>query len=238
MKTYSLHPDSIRQLFNAIAPRYDFLNHLLSLRRDIAWRRSAVRALRGIEGRFLDIATGTGDVAIEIVRQGNGRRSIWGIDFSWPMLKKAQDKLLRHGLGGAIALAQADALTLPFRDSTFAATIMAFGLRNIPEKERALLEMIRVTSEGGRIVILEFTFPKAGLFRALYPIYFMKVLPWVGGIISGDRGAYGYLPQSVLHFPSATDYLSLMRKAGLTDLRSWTLTFGIAHLLVGTKKNR
>jgi len=238
MKTYLLHPDSIRDLFNAIAPRYDFLNHLLSLRRDIYWRKRAVRALHGIEGRILDIATGTGDVAIEIVRQGTGGRRVSGLDFSEPMLRKAHEKLLQNRLLPVISLTQSDAVTLPFRDNTFAASIMAFGLRNIPEKPRALSEMIRVTRKGGKVVILEFTLPQRGLVRILYPTYFMKVLPWIGGIISGNEGAYRYLPQSVFQFQSARNYLELMHDAGLTELHSHRLTFGIAHIMVGAKKDQ
>ena len=238
MRTYGLHPDSIRELFNSVAPRYDFLNRLLSLRRDVYWRRRVVRELKGVEGRILDVATGTGDVAIEIIRQGDGRRSVAGLDFSVPMLQKAYGKLLKKGLLSTIRLSLGDALHLPFHDNTFNASIIAFGLRNIPDKEGALLEMTRVTKEGGRIIILEFTLPERGPMRKVYPIYFMKILPRIGGLISGDRGAYAYLPESVFHFQSAEHYKHLMKKAGLKNVSAYGLTFGITSIIMGSKKDQ
>ncbi|MCJ7749032.1 MAG: ubiquinone/menaquinone biosynthesis methyltransferase, partial [Desulfobacterales bacterium] len=194
MGTYFLHPDSIRKLFDTIAPTYDFLNHLLSLRRDFYWRKVAVRELKGYEGWILDIATGTGDVAIEIVHQNGYKKKVFGLDFSEPMIRKARRKLLRKGFSQRIALSLGDALSLPFRENTFTASMMAFGLRNMVKKEQALAEMVRVIKKDGKVIILEFTFPKKRLLRRFYPIYFEKILPWIGGLISGDREAYAYLP--------------------------------------------
>jgi len=237
MKAYFLHPDSIRELFNSVAPRYDLLNHLLSLRRDVYWRTRAVRELNGIEGWILDIATGTGDGAIEIIRQGKGKRRVLGLDFSEPMLRKACEKLLKKRLLSTIDMNLGDALSLPFQDNTFNASVIAFGLRNILKKEQALSEMVRVTKKGGKVIILEFTFPEKGPMRRLYPSYFMKILPWVGGLISGDKGAYAYLPQSVFHFQSPEKYRELMKGAGLDNITSTGLTFGIASIITGIKKD-
>ena len=162
MKTYFLHPESIRNLFDNIAPTYDLLNHLLSLGRDFYWRRRAVRELKGLEGRILDMATGTGDVAIEIIRQNDHRRKVFGLDFSEPMINRAQRKVSKKGLSQTITLSLGDALFLPFRDNTFDASMIAFGLRNIVDKEQALSEMVRVIKKDGKVIILEFTFPKKG----------------------------------------------------------------------------
>jgi len=202
MKNYVLHPGSIRKLFDTIAPRYDFLNHLLSLKRDLYWRK------------------------------------VLGLDFSEPMVRRARRKVRKEGLMQAVALSLGDVLSLPFRNNTFSASMMAFGLRNILQKEQALSEMIRVTEKGGKVIILEFTLPRKGLMRSLYPFYFMKILPWVGGFISGDKGAYTYLPKSVFHFQYSEDYEVLMRKSGLEKVISRPLTHGIASLMVGIKNDR
>jgi len=237
MTNYFLHPDSVRKLFDSVAPRYDFLNHLLSLRRDISWRRKAVLELNGVKGWILDIATGTGDVAIEIVRQ-HPERKVFGIDFSEPMIRGAHRKILKKELFETIVLSLGDAIFLPFRDNTFHATLIAFGLRNILDKEQALSEMVRVVKEGGKVVVLEFTFPKNGLMKSLYPIYFRKILPWIGGVISGDGGAYTYLPESVFKFRYAEHYEEIMKRAGLEEVRSRRLTGGIASILSGIKKRK
>ncbi|MGZ3515151.1 MAG: bifunctional demethylmenaquinone methyltransferase/2-methoxy-6-polyprenyl-1,4-benzoquinol methylase UbiE [Thermodesulfobacteriota bacterium] len=237
MNTYRLHPESIRSLFNNIAPTYDLANHLLSLGRDFYWRKKAVQEVKGLEGWILDIATGTGDVAIKIIRQNGHYGKVFGIDFSEPMIKKAQQKVFREGLSQTIALSLGDALFLPFRDNTFSASTIAFGLRNIVMKEQALLEMVRVVKNGGKVIILEFTFPKKRFMRRLYPFYFQRVLPRIGGFISGDRGAYAYLPESVFHFASVENYMEIMRKVGLHNVRSRGLTGGVASVISGTKKS-
>ena len=235
MTTYFLHPESIRNLFNNIAPTYDFLNHFLSLGRDYYWRKKAVQGLEGLEGWILDIATGTGDVAIEIIHQNDHHRKVFGLDFSHPMIKKAQRKVLDKGFSQTITLSLGDALSLPFRDNTFRAAMIAFGLRNIMKKEQALSEMVRVIQKGGKVIILEFTFPQKGLMKRLYPIYFQRILPWVGGFISGDQGAYAYLPESVLHFTSAENYEEIMKRAGLENVGSQFLTGGVASVISGIK---
>ena len=236
MRSYSIQSESIRKLFDTIAPTYDLLNHLLSLRRDFYWRKKAVQELKGIEGWILDMATGTGDVAIEIVHQNGHGRKVFGLDFSRPMLKRAHQKIIKRDLLKTIILSLGDALSLPFRDNTFSASIIAFGLRNIQNKEQALFEMVRVIKRGGKLIVLEFTLPQNGLMKGLYPIYFKGILPWVGGVISGERGAYAYLPESVSPFRYAEDYEEMLRRAGLKKVNSQRLTFGIASLITGMKK--
>ena len=236
MARYFFHPDSIRKLFDTIAPTYDFLNHLLSLRRDLYWRKVAVQELKGFEGWILDVATGTGDVAIEILHQ-EGHQKVIGLDFSNPMIRRAQQKVIRRNHAQGIALSLGDALDLPFRENTFTASIIAFGLRNIVMKEQALAEMVRVIKEGGKVIILEFTFPRKEWMRRLYPIYFKKILPWLGGLISGDRAAYSYLPESVHRFQNAENYEGIMRKAGLKNVNSCPLTGGIASIITGIKRH-
>ncbi len=236
MKNYRLHPDSIRRLFDNIAPTYDLLNHLLSLGRDFYWRKKAVRELKGLEGWILDIATGTGDVAIEMIHQNSHHRKVFGLDFSPSMIERARQKVLKKGLSQSITLSLGDALSLPFRDNTFSATMIAFGLRNIVMKEQALSEMVRVIQKGGKVIILEFIFPQKGLLRRVYPIYFQRVLPWVGGLVSGDRGAYAYLPESVRHFASVENYEEIMWKVGLEKVSYRSLTGGVASVISGIKK--
>lgn len=236
MKTYSLHPESIRNLFNNIAPTYDLLNHLLSLRRDFYWRKMAVLEFKECNGWMLDVATGTGDVLIEMIRQVDSERKVFGIDFSESMIIRAREKLSRKELLKKVGLGLGDALSLPFRENTFSGSMIAFGLRNIVDKQQSLSEMVRVVGPGGKVVILEFTFPQKGLMKKLYPIYFKKILPLIGGMISGDRSAYAYLPESVLHFRYAEEYEELMRKSGLTNVHSLPLTGGVASIISGIKK--
>jgi demethylmenaquinone methyltransferase/2-methoxy-6-polyprenyl-1,4-benzoquinol methylase len=236
MKTYNPDPESIQNLFNNIAPTYDMLNHILSFGSDILWRKKAAHELRGVSGWILDIATGTGDLAIEIIHQDTNKRKVLGLDFSRHMIGKAHKKLQRKGLSNYITLSLGDAIALPFREDTFSATIIAFGLRNIIQKDIAISEMKRVTKNGGKVVILEFTLPSKGLMNKLYPIYFKRILPWIGGIISGDREAYSYLPQSIIQFQNAEDYEGLLERYGLEVLSVRKLTWGIASIIVGMKK--
>jgi len=235
MGKYVLRPDSIRKLFDTVAPSYDFLNRLLSVRRDVSWRREAVGELRGTTGWILDLATGTGDVALEAIRQATGDRRVIGIDFSEVMIRAANRKILRRRLSKTICLGLGDGVALPFRDNIFSACIIAFGLRNILEKGRALSEMVRVTKAHGKVIVLEFTLPEKGLMKRLYPIYFRKILPCVGGWVSRDRGAYDYLPESVLRYGRRENYEDLMRRSGLTQVTSRALTCGIVSVMVGAK---
>lgn len=236
MKKYFLHPESIRKLFDHIAPTYDFLNHLLSLGRDIYWRKRVVQELEQLEGWILDVATGTGDMAIKLVQQGCNQRRVMGLDFSKSMLWIARQKIVSKGFSRKIMLGHGDALFLPFKENIFSASLMAFGLRNIVQKKQALDEMVRVVKQGGKVVILEFTLPKNGMIKLLYLLYFEKILPWLGGFFSGDREAYAYLPESVSHFPYSEDYERLLKQSGLKEVSTQKLTFGIVSIISGIKK--
>src|SRR5574341_570534 len=226
---------AVERMFSAIAPRYDFLNRLLSAGRDRVWRREAVRAAAlPVRGRLLDVCTGTADVALEAARQFADPQ-IFGVDFSRPMIALGQVKVERAHLGDRIHLQVAPAEALPFPDASFDAVTVAFGLRNIPDRARGLREMARVLKPGGRAVVLEFTTPRGRLFRGLYLWYFRQVLPRVGRWISGHPSAYAYLPASVTDFPSPEDLTSLMRKAGFSEVSHRLLTRGIAAIHIGVK---
>ncbi len=235
MKTYQFRPESIRSLFNHIAPSYDFLNHLLSLRQDIYWRKRAVQELKGFKGWILDIATGTGDGAIELIKQDGPLRKVFGIDFSEPMIRRAQKKMTQKDLFKNIFLGLGDALALPFKEGIFSAAFIAFGLRNIMRKEEALSEMVRVLKRGGKVVVLEFTFPQKGAMSWFFSFYIKKILPRIGGLLSRNKGAYAYLPESILRFQKIEDYKNLMIGAGLVEISVFPLTGGIVAILSGIK---
>ncbi len=224
---------AVERMFSAIAPRYDFLNRLLSAGRDRAWRRAAVRAAmlpRG--GRLLDVCTGTADVALEAARQVPDAL-VEGVDFSAPMIALGQAKVACAGLGGRIRLQVAPAEALPYPDEAFDAATVAFGLRNVPDRLQGLREMRRVLRPGGRAVILEFTTPPNRLFRGLYLWYFRRILPRIGRAISGHKSAYDYLPASVAEFPSPEGVAALMREAGFGEVAYRLLACGIVAIHVG-----
>ncbi len=223
----------VERMFSAIAPRYDFLNRLLSAGRDRAWRREAIRATRlPAGGRLLDVCTGTADMALEAARQFPTAQLV-GVDFSRPMLALGLQKVARAGLESRIRLEVAPAEALPFPDGAFDAATIAFGLRNIPDHPRGLRELFRVIKPGGRAVILEFTTPQRRLFRAVYLWYFHQVLPRIGRLVSGHPSAYTYLPASVAGFPSPHDLASSMREVGFSDVSYRLMTAGIVAVHVG-----
>ncbi len=225
----------IERMFSAIAPRYDFLNRLLSAGRDRVWRREAVRATRlPAAGGLLDVCTGTADMALEAARQFPSARIV-GVDFSRPMLTLGLQKVARSGLESRIRLEAAPAEALPFPDGTFDAATIAFGLRNIPDHHRGLREMARVIKPGGRAVVLEFTTPECRLIRAVYLWYFRRVLPRIGRLVSGHPSAYAYLPASVALFPSPEDLAVAMREAGFGEACYRLMTGGIVAIHVGVK---
>ncbi len=229
----------IQEMFQAIAPRYDFLNHFLSLRRDIHWRRVLVKALRvPPEGRVLDVATGTGDVALEIGRQKGRSITVWGIDFAFRMLQLGKKKIVGAKYCVDIRPAQSDAFHPPFKPGVFDAVTMAFGIRNIADKKRVLEVFHELLKNWGQVLILELTLPKIDFMKNLYFIYFQKILPMIGKIISGDSGAYSYLPDSVLKFPSPKDFCELMREAGFEKVYYKPLTFGVCTLFIGFKPDK
>ena len=229
--------DAIRRMFAGIAPRYDLLNRLLSAGRDRYWRREAAAHAQLSQGALaLDICTGTADLAIELARQFPWAGSIVGVDFCLPMLRLGADKVSRSGLTHRIRLQAASAEALPFGADTFDAATVAFGIRNLLDRRRGLAELNRVLRPGGRGIILEFAVPQGRLFGPLYRFYFHRVLPWLGGAISGDRGAYSYLPASVSNFPSPRELARLMEEVGFQDVRFRAMTCGIVTLHVGRKR--
>jgi demethylmenaquinone methyltransferase/2-methoxy-6-polyprenyl-1,4-benzoquinol methylase len=221
-------------MFSGIAGRYDLLNHLLSGNVDKRWRRVAVRALESslIEGaRVLDVACGTGDLSLVLAETGTVR--VVGLDFCRPMLELARRKA--EADSRSIPFVEGDALRLPFADETFDAATIAFGLRNLAGVADGLRELRRILRPGGRLAVLEFSSPVVPGFRALFRFYFTRVLPRIGGLLSGSRGAYEYLPDSVLKFPDQKRLAELMREEGFEGVEYRNLTGGIAALHTGTR---
>jgi demethylmenaquinone methyltransferase/2-methoxy-6-polyprenyl-1,4-benzoquinol methylase len=226
----------IRRMFGDIAPRYDLLNHLLSLNIDKSWRKRTVQMVppKG-DAPILDVCTGTGDLALAYFRHSQGQIPIVGADFCHPMLVRAVAKgeKLR---ASAVRFVEADAQALPFPDATFQIACVAFGLRNVTDTDRGLHEMARVTQSGGRVAILEFSKPKHWLLGRLYRFYFTHLLPRFGQAVSRSQDeAYRYLPASVQEFPDYHELTAKMEKNGLTQCRFQPLTFGIATLYIGSK---
>lgn len=224
----------VRRMFSAIAPRYDLLNHLLSFNIDRRWRRRAVAALevpRAPDGRYLDLCAGTLDVAAAIVRVAGFRGSVVAADFAEPMLRAGAGKVPRD----VVAPVVADALALPLPDASCAGAIVAFGMRNVADLDAGIREVARVLRPGGPFVILEFTTPRNRLVRGVYHTYFHRVLPRIGAMISGDRSAYSYLPQSVAHFPDEAALAEQMTRGGFTGVKWESLSFGIAAIHVGRR---
>lgn len=231
------HAHRVREMFAAIAGRYDLLNHLLSGHIDKRWRRLVARKLRTVLGgsgiRILDVACGTGDLSLTL-SEGTGAQII-GTDFCRPMLEIASRKIADRQRG--IPLIEGDALSLPFLDRSFDAVTIAFGLRNLSNIERGLGELQRVLKPGGYVAILEFSKPVVPGFSSLFNVYFNRVLPMLGGLISGSRVAYQYLPDSVRKFPDQQDLSLMMRKAGFESVDYTNLTGGIAALHLGKRSN-
>ncbi len=227
----------VRQMFSAIAPQYDRLNHLLSMNIDRYWRwRTARLASPGSPGPVLDVCTGTGDLAFAFSRRMGPQAKIVGADFCRPMLEIGERKRQRLGIDGQVQFVEADAQRLPFLDNTFELVSVAFGLRNVADTDQGLREMYRVCRPGGRVAVLEFSTPTWQPMAGLYGFYFRRILPKIGQRLArNDQEAYGYLPASVSEFPSGEALLDRMRAAGLRDARATTLTFGVATLYVGVK---
>ncbi len=220
-------------MFDAIAPRYDLLNRLISLGIDQRWRRLTVEALRLSPGhRVLDLATGTADLALQIARR-HPDVSLVGLDPSAGMLSVGRDKVRRAGLGERLELVEGDAQALPFADGSFDGVCIAFGIRNVPDRPRALGEMRRVTRAGGRIAILELTEPPPGPLGALARFHVHQVVPTLGALLSGAR-EYRYLEQSIARFPPPAEFAEVMRQAGLAEVAARPLTFGVCCLWTAT----
>jgi demethylmenaquinone methyltransferase/2-methoxy-6-polyprenyl-1,4-benzoquinol methylase len=233
----SKEPERIAGMFDAIARRYDRLNHLLSGGLDRRWRRRAIRELRltGSE-RLLDVCTGTADLAIEAATSAQGAaRLVVGIDFAGEMLRLGLEKLRRAGLERRVALARGDAMRLPVRDGAFDAATVGFGIRNVEDPLAGCRELCRALTPSGRLAILEFGMPTMPGLAGLYAWYFRNVLPRIGRVISGHGEAYDYLPASVSAFPSGEAFATILRQAGFSSVRSVPLAFGAVYLYVARR---
>ena len=225
----------IRNMFDSIAADYDKLNHLLSLDVDKAWRKKAIREVRP-GGKVLDLACGTGDFAIAIAR-ALPESHVTGVDLSTGMLSVMEQKVRDLGLEGRIESEEGDGENLRFEDSTFDRVTNAFGIRNFEEKEKGLEEALRVLVPGGKLVILELSRPDNKVLRWFYDLYFLNILPKIGGSVSGDKAAYSYLPASVKNFPGKKEFTAMMRDAGFERVTHKALTFGICRMYTGCKPN-
>jgi demethylmenaquinone methyltransferase/2-methoxy-6-polyprenyl-1,4-benzoquinol methylase len=232
----SKSPDRIAGMFDAIAPRYDLLNHLLSGGIDLWWRKRAIRALRltGTE-RVIDLCTGTGDLAMAAVNARPGAARVVGVDFAGAMLTVGAGKIRRAGLSRRVALVRGDAMRIPARDGSVDAVTIAFGIRNVEAPDVALRDVARVLRPGGRLVILEFAMPTTPLFRAIYLSYFRHILPRIGRALSHHDAAYGYLPASVGAFASPAAFTDSLRKNGFEAISADPLTFGSVYLYTATR---
>lgn len=228
----------IRRMFGQVAPRYDLLNHLLSLNIDKYWRWRTTKLVPPTgDAPILDLCTGTGDLALAYDTAANGKAPIIGADFCHEMLVRAEEKTRRRGAADRIRYIEADAQQLPLPSNHFQIATVAFGLRNVTNTERGLAEMVRVVCPGGRVAILEFSQPRHWLFGRLYRFYFTHILPRVGQAISRSAdNAYRYLPASVQEFPDGEALAERLREHGLREVRYHPFTFGIATLYVGTKR--
>ena len=224
----------IREMFNAIAGRYDLLNHLLSGGVDIYWRRRALNEVRHPRPRqVLDLATGTGDFALAAGRLGPCR--VFGVDVSMSMLRLGAAKVGRRPQAGSVILLAGDAEELPFVRDSFDLVTGAFGVRNFGHIPTGMKEAWRVLKPGGEILVLDFSEPALPLFKQAYRFYFKRVLPLLGGLVSGNRQAYSYLPQSVDTFPQGPDFVRLLEGAGFVETRTTPLTLGISAIYQGRK---
>lgn len=226
--------EAVKGIFDNIAPSYDRLNHFLSLNIDKKWRHKAIRTL-DITGEevLLDVACGTGDFSLAAAFAGAGQ--VIGIDISEKMLEIGREKVAACGLEGKVMLRYGDSERMEFPDNCFDAVTVAFGVRNFEHLSIGLREMFRVLKPGGKAVILEFSMPRHFPIRQLYRFYFRRILPVIGGWMSGNKGAYTYLPESVFHFPQGADFLRILEECGFRHTTRKKLTFGIASLYTGCK---
>ena len=228
--------EKVQQMFDNIAPTYDKLNHIMSLSVDKLWRRHALKEIvDGTPQRILDVACGTGDSTISIAKAAAERTEVIGADISEGMMALVKGKAEKAGVGERISLQVADGEALPFGEGTFDRVTCAFGIRNFEHKERGLEEFLRVLKPGGKAVVLELSVPQNKVVRWVYDLYFLHILPWVGGSISGDRAAYRYLPASVHNFPPPNDFCRMMEEAGFRNVRCRTFSFGLCRMFVGER---
>lgn len=227
--------ENIKRLFDNIAPDYDKLNHILSLNIDKGWRKKAVREIVDSDSplKVLDVACGTGDFTIEIARKAATGSSVTGIDLSEGMMAVGRDKIKAAGVDAALEYGDCEALK--YADDTFDRISVGFGVRNFEHLAIGLREMCRVLKPAGKLVILELSVPSNPILRWCYKLYFLNILPAIGGMVSGNRGAYEYLPASVLHFPAPDKFILMLREAGFAEVKHKALTFGVCRMYVGIK---
>jgi len=224
----------VAEMFNNIAHRYDFLNRSLSMGIDVLWRKKMIAQLKAKQPNvILDVATGTGDVALEAMSLKPER--IVGLDISVGMLDLGRQKIAKRGLSHVIDMVEGDSEHIPFEDGTFDAITVAFGVRNFEHLQKGLKEMVRVLKKDGKLVVLEFSQPRSFPIKQLYWFYFNNILPFFGKMLSKDASAYTYLPESVKAFPDGDDFLAELKKAGFTATYKRPLTFGIATIYTGVK---
>lgn len=224
----------VARMFDSISGKYDFLNHFLSLGIDIRWRKKAISLLAKEKPKMiLDVATGTGDFAIEALKLNPDK--IIGVDISEGMLEVGRKKMKANGYENVIELRSGDSENLPFEENKFDAVIVAFGVRNFENLEKGLAEIFRVLKPNGRAVVLEFSKPVTFPMKQLYSIYFNAILPKIGKVVSHDSSAYTYLPESVQAFPDGENFLSVLSKLGYKNATCKPLTFGISSLYTATK---
>ena len=227
--------EGIRRLFNNIASDYDRLNHILSLNIDKGWRRKAVREIADLASplKVLDVACGTGDFTIAIARKVADGSKVIGVDISEGMMEIGKDKILKAGVDAEMSIADCEAL--PYDPESFDRISVGFGVRNFEHLDLCLKEMNRVLKPGGKLVILELSLPSNAFVRGCYMLYFSKVLPAIGGFLSGDRGAYEYLHTSVLRFPAPDKFIAMLKSAGFESVEHKSLTFGICRMYICKK---
>ena len=228
------HEQNVKNMFNSITSTYDLLNRLMSLRQDVSWRRKMIENLPENLTTVLDVATGTGDVALESIRQFP-RVKVIGVDIAVNMLKAAKEKVSGLKLPDRVNLLGGNTMNLPFGSAAFNAVTIAFGLRNVFDHHRALCEMYRVLKPQGKVIILDLSFAPSGLLRPIINLYFKTVLPLMGLFIARDRQAYTYLPDSIRKFLSPEDLKKMMISIGFSEVKLIPLAFGIVHLHVGKK---
>ena len=233
------HDERITAMFDRVAPRYDFLNRVLSLRRDVGWRRRAVAAARlGPGERALDVGTGTGDLAFDLLAVSDPTARVTGVDLSDRMVALARQRAASRGFAERYDTARADGQRLPYADASFDRVVASFAVRNFGDLAAGLREMRRVLRSGGRAVILELSTPPNPILRFVYGVYFGRLVPRIAALLGGDEAAYGYLPRSVAAFPAPERVATLLRDAGFAQVRFERLTFGAVTLHVAETATR
>lgn len=226
--------EQVAEMFDNISSKYDFLNHFLSMGIDIRWRKKAIKYLKSLKPQsILDVATGTGDFAIEALSLNPEK--ITGVDISEGMLNVGKEKIRKKKLEKKIELLKGDSENLPFEDNNFDAATVAFGVRNFENLEKGLKEIHRVLKPNGKLVVLEFSKPTTFPFKQLYNFYFKAILPKIGNSIAKDQSAYTYLPESVQAFPNGPEFLKVLENVGYKNTLCKKLTFGISSIYIGEK---